>query len=68
MANFLLHNQGGKSFDEIAVEAGVAYGEDGKGRSGHGVDAADCDNDDKLDLSLRTTRAQRYLALQHGPC
>jgi hypothetical protein len=47
--NFLFLNRHGK-FDEIGVEAGVAYSPDGAPRSGMGVDAADYDHDGWQDL------------------
>jgi hypothetical protein len=49
MPNFLFVNRGGK-FEEAGLEAGVAYGETGKPRSGMGVDAADFDGDGWQDL------------------
>src|SRR5207237_9965453 len=38
--NFLFMNRGNR-FDEIGEQAGVAYGADGRPRSGMGADAAD---------------------------
>jgi hypothetical protein len=52
MENFLYRNRAGKKFEEVAIESGVAYGEDGKAEAGMGVDAADYDNDGKLDLVI----------------
>jgi len=45
--NFLFHNNHGKSFDEVGVEAGVAYTEDGIPVSSMGVGFADYRNDGK---------------------
>jgi hypothetical protein len=42
--NKLYRNRGNGSFEEIAVEAGLAFSEDGKARAGMGTDAADYDN------------------------
>jgi hypothetical protein len=50
MENYLYMNRRGKAFEEVALAAGVAYGEDGKAEAGMGVDAADFDADGRLDL------------------
>src|SRR5439155_27295952 len=42
---FLLRNEGGRAFREVAMETGVALGESGKAKAGMGVDAADVGND-----------------------
>ena len=49
-ANFLFANRRGKHFEEIGFTAGVAYGEQGKARSGMGVDSADFNQDGWMDL------------------
>jgi enediyne biosynthesis protein E4 len=43
--NFLFRNRGGKRFDELGVEASVAYNEDGVPVSSMGVDFRDWSND-----------------------
>ena len=48
--NFLYHNDGGGRFTEVGGVAGVAYGQDGQEEAGMGVDAADYDNDGRVDL------------------
>ncbi|MGE5082322.1 MAG: CRTAC1 family protein, partial [Acidobacteriota bacterium] len=48
--NFLFHNLGGKRFEEVALEAGVAYAQSGSALSGMGVDFKDVDNDGRPDL------------------
>ncbi len=48
--NQLFHNLGGKSFEEVALEAGVAYPESGAFISGMGADFKDIDNDGYEDL------------------
>ena len=48
--NFLYHNEGGGRFTEVGGVAGVAFGEDGQEEAGMGVDAADYDNDGRVDL------------------
>ena len=50
MPNFLFHNLGGKKFEEVALEHGVAYPESAKAISGMGADFKDVDNDGKPDL------------------
>jgi tetratricopeptide (TPR) repeat protein len=50
MPNFLFHNEGGGKFREIALDAGVAYNEDGKLVSSMGADFRDYDNDGREDL------------------
>ncbi len=50
MQNFLFTNQRNGKFQEVGVESGVAFSEDGKAEAGMGVDAADYDRDGKLDL------------------
>lgn len=43
--NMLFHNLGGKKFEEVALQAGVAYPESGSYMSGMGADFRDVDND-----------------------
>jgi hypothetical protein len=50
MPNFLFHNIGGKTFEEVALEKGVAYPESAKAISGMGADFKDVDNDGKPDI------------------
>lgn len=48
--NFLFHNIGGKRFEEIGVQAGVAYNDDGNALSGMGSDFRDVNNDGRPDI------------------
>ncbi|MGC2658799.1 MAG: FG-GAP-like repeat-containing protein [Bryobacteraceae bacterium] len=48
--NFLFHNLGGKHFEEIGVQAGVAYNGDGNALSGMGSDFRDVNNDGRPDI------------------
>ena len=48
--NFLFHNVGGKKFEDIAMEAGVAYSPSGKALSGMGSDFRDSNNDGRPDI------------------
>jgi enediyne biosynthesis protein E4 len=57
--NFLFVNRHGK-FDEIGEPAGVAYSADGRPRSGMGVDAADFDQDDWIDLFVANIDHEMY--------
>ena len=50
LPNFLFHNVGGKSFEEVALESGVAYPESASAISGMGADFRDVDNDGRPDL------------------
>jgi hypothetical protein len=48
--NQLFHNLGGKKFEEVAIQAGVAFPESGAFISGMGADFRDVDNDGWDDL------------------
>ncbi len=48
--NFLFHNLGGKKFEEVGLESGVAYAQGGSVISGMGVDFKDVDNDGRPDI------------------
>jgi hypothetical protein len=48
--NFLFHNLGNGTFEEIGFMAGVAYPEAGRPLSGMGADARDVDDDGKPDI------------------
>jgi enediyne biosynthesis protein E4 len=48
--NFLFHNIGGKRFEEVGADAGVAYGASGMALSGMGSDFRDLDNDGRPDI------------------
>jgi enediyne biosynthesis protein E4 len=52
MPNFLFHNLGKWKFTETALPAGIALAADGKARAGMGIDAADYDNDGRLDVAI----------------
>ena len=58
MANYLWVNRGGKTFEEIGLEAGVGYSADGMARAGMGVAAADFDGDGRVDLIVANIDAQ----------
>ena len=48
--NFLFHNIGGKRFEEVGLENGVAYAQSGSAISGMGADFKDIDNDGRPDI------------------
>jgi hypothetical protein len=58
--NFLFLNKGSGRFEEIGLEAGVAYNLDGAARSGMGVDAADYDNDGWQDLFVANFNREKF--------
>jgi enediyne biosynthesis protein E4 len=57
--NFLFLNRKGK-FEEVGLEAGVAYSQDGRARSGMGVDSADLDQDGFQDLFVSNVDQEMY--------
>jgi enediyne biosynthesis protein E4 len=65
VANFLFVNQGKGQFREMALQAGVAYSQDGRARSGMGVDSADFDQDGWQDLFVTNVDQEMY-SLYHN--
>jgi hypothetical protein len=65
MPNFLFVNKGGGKFEEVGLEAGVAYSESGSPRSGMGVDAGDYDGDGWQDLFVANID-QELFSLYHN--
>jgi hypothetical protein len=49
-ASLYFHNLKGKGFEEIGVQAGVAYNEEGREQAGMGATAADFIHDGRLDI------------------
>ena len=60
MFEFLYHNKGDGTFEEVALPAGVAVDGDGNTYAGMGVDFADYDNDGLPDLIVTDLGNQRY--------
>jgi hypothetical protein len=60
VANFLFLNRGNGKFEEVGVQAGVAYSSDGRARSGMGVDSADYDQDGWQDLFVTNVDQEMY--------
>jgi hypothetical protein len=48
--NLLFHNLGGKRFEEVGFEAGVAYNDEGTALAGMGADFRDVNNDGLPDI------------------
>jgi hypothetical protein len=59
--NFLFHNKHDGTFEEIAVDAGVAYGQNGESTSAMGPVFADVDSDGKLDLWVTDSKYNRLM-------
>lgn len=64
LPNFLYRNDGGR-FTEVGTISGAAYTEDGRSQAGMGVDAADYDNDGRIDLFV-TNFSHDYSTLRHN--
>jgi len=60
MFEFLYHNKGDGTFEEVGLPAGVAVDADGNTYAGMGVDFADYDNDGLPDLIVTDLGNQRY--------
>jgi enediyne biosynthesis protein E4 len=59
--NFFFHNKRDGTFEEIATEAGIAYGQNGESTSSMGPVAADIDGDGSLDLWVTDSRYNRLM-------
>ena len=60
MQQFLFRNGGRGSFAEVALDAGVAYDDDGRSYAGMGVDVEDYDNDGWADVFVTSLSLERY--------
>jgi hypothetical protein len=63
--NYLFHNQGDGTFEEIGFMAGVAYPESGRPLSGMGADARDIDDDGKPDI-FHTALSSETMPIFHN--
>jgi hypothetical protein len=50
--NKLYHNQRNGTFRDVAVEAGIAFSQEGKARAGMGVDVGDFDNSGRAGVAI----------------
>jgi len=64
--NFLFHNLMGKKFEEVAVQDGVAYSEDGAALSSMGADFKDVNNDGLPDLWYTTVEHEEFPLLMNS--
>ncbi len=64
--NFLFHNLKGKKFEEVAVQAGVAYSEDGAALSSMGADFKDVNNDGLPDIWYTTVEHEEFPLLMNS--
>src|SRR6202161_3178933 len=60
VANFLYVNRGRGTFEEIGQQAGIAYSDAGRPRSGMGVDSADFNRDGWMDLFVANIDHEAY--------
>ena len=58
--NFLFHNKGKGVFEEVALAAGVAVGNDGQPLAGMGTDMGDIDGDGSLDIFVTNLDRQTH--------
>jgi enediyne biosynthesis protein E4 len=66
VANFLFANRGNGKFEEIATQAGVAYSDAGRPRSGMGVDSADFKEDGWMGLFVANLDREMYSIYQNN--
>jgi len=64
--NFLFVNRGDGKFEEIGLMAEVAYSEDGRPRSGMGVDSADFNSDSWPDLFVANVDQEKFSIYQNN--
>jgi hypothetical protein len=66
MLEFLYHNQGKGTFEEVGLMSGVAVDGDGRTYAGMGVDFADYNNDGLPDLVITDLANQQYALYQNN--
>jgi hypothetical protein len=66
MFEFLYHNKGNGSFEELGLTAGVSVDVDGRTFAGMGVDFADYNNDGWPDIVVTDLANQRYAFYQNN--
>jgi tetratricopeptide (TPR) repeat protein len=65
LPNFLFRNRGDGKFEEAALEAGVAFSDDGKAVSGMGADFQDYDNDGLPDIIMTALTRETFLLFRN---
>ncbi len=60
MPNFLFHNRGNGTFEEVGLLAGVALREDGKAVASMGADFRDYDNDGLPDIAVTALAGETF--------
>ena len=60
MPNFLFHNKGNGTFEEVGLQAGVALRDHGKAVASMGVEFKDYDNDGRPDLFVTALAGETY--------
>src|SRR5262245_32483772 len=63
--NFLYHNRGNGTFEEVGKSAGIAFSEEGRARGAMGIDAADYDGSGRESLVIGNF-SNEMLALYHN--
>ena len=66
MLEFLFHNKGDGTFEEVGLAAGVAVDGDGRTFAGMGVDFSDFNNDGWADVIITDLANQRYALYQNN--
>ena len=66
MQEFLYHNKGNGTFEEVGLQAGVAVDGDGRTYAGMGVDFSDYNNDGLPDLIITDLANQKYALYQNN--
>jgi hypothetical protein len=66
VANFLFVNRGQGKFEEVGQQAGIAYSDSGRPRSGMGVDSADFNQDGWMDLFVANIDHEAYALYQNN--
>jgi enediyne biosynthesis protein E4 len=66
MQEFLYHNKGNGTFEEVGLPAGVAVDGDGRIYAGMGIDFSDYNNDGLPDLIITDLANQKYALYQNN--